>query len=198
MKKNIPLVLGLLLVLYGFPLFAEKTRKSGVSVDAGAFMTNIKERFSAPSGMGGELSTLTGYLRVRPLLSLGKSFYFEPALGTALPWRSGADGSAKAFSTHFELMLAKEIKKFRVRLGPGLFWGLHLSSSEEVGLNNGMGESTFYTPGRSTNVFLITLNAGLGVWLWEKLSLNLDVFTLQPFSSTRRRFNGALTLGIKL
>lgn len=183
----------------GTSVRAESKGGSHLFVDFGVYGTNLKERFTAPSGMASELSSLTGFARLRPALHVGKNYYFEPSFGTALPWRSGADGTTKAFTSHFELKLSKEwYQKFRIRVGPGLYWGYYLSNGDTVSLGNGASTSNFYTASGSTHVFLVTADLGLSFRVFKRLNLNFDFFVLQPYSQARRRFNAAITLGLRL
>ena len=189
------------IVVILFPVFSFAERgssKGGVFLEPGAYVTQIGERLDAASGKEGTVSTLSGFVRLRTSASLGKNWFFDPALGTMLPWRSGVDGSVKTFMTHLNLDLAKQWRWFKVRMGPGIFWQWMRSSEEAVSLNNGTGTSTFYTPGRSESVFLVTANAGLSFRLSPRIFLNTDVYVLQVFSSARRGFNGTITLGWRL
>lgn len=184
-----------------FPVFAFAERNStmgGTFVEGGGYVTQINERLSAPSGTASNVSTIAGFLRFRTSASLGKNWSLDPGLGTMVPWRSGADGSTKTFMTHFNLDVAKQWNWFKLRFGPGIFWQLIQSSEESVPLNNGTGTSTFYVPGSSASILLVSANAGMSFRLSQRISLNADVYVLQLMSGARRCFNGSLTLGWRL
>jgi hypothetical protein len=187
------------LILFPAILMAESSPlKGAVALEGGTYVTQIQERLPAPSGTASQVSTLAGFFRLRTYSSLGKNWYFEPGLGTMVPWRSGVDGSTKTFMTHLNLDLAKHWRWFSLRLGPGIFWQWILSTEEEVVLNNGSGHNSFYTPGDSSSIFLVTADAGLGFQFSRAISLNLDLYVLQAMSQARRCLNGTVTLGWRL
>lgn len=168
-------------------------------VEAGGYVNNIKQRLDAPSGYASRLSTLKGYLRIHPGFSLGKNWYFEPSLGTMLPTRDGIDGNNSAFESQLALQVSLPLFSFmRFRAGPGIEWVLMISKLQSVPLNNGVDYSTFYTPSRSTNVFLLTATAGFTFLLHNRWMIGMDLYMPGFLSSLRRRYNASLTLGFRL
>lgn len=186
-----------LLLAMGFiqiSLFA----KADFYLDGGAYVTQLSQRLNAASGLAGEMSTLSGFLRGRPVLSIGKNYYWEPSLGFMFPWRKGNDGSTKTLISHLAFDFSKKWSWFKLRVGPGIFWQYIMSDAESVVLDNGTSTSTFYTPERNVSIYLIILQGGITFQLSQKMDLNADIYTLQPLSGSRRRFNASLTLGFKL
>jgi hypothetical protein len=190
----------ILLIFMPAFLFAESSKQKGaVFLESGAYVTQVTERLAAPAGTLNEVSTLAGFLRLRTSSHLGKNWFFEPALGTMVPWRSGVDGSTKTFMTHLNLDVAKAFGSFlKLRFGPGIFWQWMVSNEEAIILGNGEGNSTFYTPNGNSSVFLASVEAGLSLHLAGAFFLNADIYALQLFNKDRRRLNGTLTLGMRL
>lgn len=176
-----------------------RSGKNFFFIEAGAYVNNLKERLSAPPGYASKLSNLKGYLRVHPGFSIGKNWHFEPSLGTMLPTRDGIDGSASVFESQLALQVSAPLLKFmKFRFGPGIEWQWHMSKAENVQLSNGLGESTFYLPARSTHVFLFTVTTGFSFALHDRWMIGLDLYIPEVLSSLKRRFNVSATLGFRL
>lgn len=197
------LLAGVFLAAAFTPLYAASSGETGKKfffLEAGAYTYNLRDRFSVPEEYKSKVSAVKGYLRLHPGFSLGKGWYFEPSFGTMLPTRNGVDGSSSAFDSHFAFQLAIPLFSFlRFRIGPGVEWCWFLSKEEAVPLNNGSSTSTstFYTPGRSTHVFLFTATGGLSIRLHNRWSIFLDVYVPEVLSKTRRNYNASATVGFR-
>jgi hypothetical protein len=157
-------------------------------LDIGAYTSNLQSTTSS-----------AGFLRLRHGFPVGKKLFFEPSFGAVLPWQSGVDGFEKIFTFHLNLDVAVPLFSFlRWRVGPGLMFLFYVQSGESVQLNNATTTSTYYVPGGVTIGFLGTIQTGLDIAFSRRISLSLDIFTLDIASDARRRFNGALTLGFFL
>jgi hypothetical protein len=168
-------------------------------LDAGVYIDNITQRLSAPAGYASQVSSISGFLRARRGFGLGGRFTFEPAIGARFPWISSADGTALTFTFQFDLDLKYDLFPFlSVRAGPGVLYLLTASSASTVNLSNGTGTSAFYMPGGVEGVFLLTAASGLEVKLFRGISLNLDVWIPDIGSGSRRRLEGAISLGLRL
>jgi hypothetical protein len=175
------------------------SKKTSVSIDAGLYAGNLTQWISAPSGMGSEVLSLGGFLRVRPGFHLAKRWRFEPSLGIVLPWRRGADGSNEVFTFQFDLDLAfAATRSVNLRFGPGVFSELLISSGGPVELNNGTSSSTFYTPSEVLLTSLISIQTGFEYRIASRLSFNVDLVFVDLLSSSRRSINGLVTLGVRL
>lgn len=174
---------------------------AATSLDLGAYGSNLFQRFSAPDGLASEVSSLSGFVRLRQGIGLGKDFFLEPAVGLLLPWRTGADGNVKVFTAHFDLPLLVPLFSFLAfRAGPGLQWTAFLSTPQEVSLNNGSATnlSTFHMPGRFRSLLAFIAEAGFIIRFSPKVALNLDAYVPNIASQDRRRLHGAITLGVTL
>ncbi|MCB0406392.1 MAG: hypothetical protein KDD51_16540, partial [Bdellovibrionales bacterium] len=140
-----------------------------------------------------------GFARLRKGWKLSNTFLFEPALGLRVPWRSGADGTVLIFTFQAEANLGWQITNFvKLRIGPGVQWDMTVGFGETVTLNNGASTSDFYAPAGFSHSFTPSGNLGLEFSFSRSITLNLDTFVLNPISNSRRRFNGAVTIGFKL
>lgn len=182
-------------------LFASGSAKGFYGIDAGVYCTNAHQRLTLSSSLATEASSLLGYLRLKSGISLGKEFFIEPSLLFTLPWRKGADGSAKVFYGHFALDLAVPLFSFlAVRLGPGIHSTFLLSSDEDVSLQNGSSSSfsTFHVPGAALFTMSFAFQAALQIKFSRSISMHLDVYAMNPLNSSRRNFDAAAGLGILL
>jgi hypothetical protein len=188
-------LLGLLFLSHS--VFALSPLKSHWGFEAGIFVNNIGQRLSAPSGYSSEVSSISALGRVRRAFFLGKKYYFEPAFGLAIPWRTSADGSTKTFPilTNLDLQWAL-LNGFSLRAGPGIYLQYILGTGQSVDLNNGTSVSTFYTPSGSSLSIQFSLEGGFQIRLREKLALNFDLYLLDAASSSRRTINATVTLGV--
>lgn len=171
-----------------------------LAIDAGVYATHLEDRFYVPDEFRPKVSHVTGMLRLRPMFSLGKGFFFEPALGILLPWHSGADGNVKVFTSHFDLGLGIPIFSFLgLRLGPGLQWTGIVSSGAAIELNNGSATSTstFYTPGKFASTYLLTVQGALVIKI-KRVSINFECYVTDVASRLRRAIDGAVMLGVQL
>jgi len=167
--------------------------------EGGVWASNLKERFSAPDGFANEVSEIKGVLRIRRGWHLGKRFYFEPNFSLVLPWRSGADGSSRAFTSVLGLEMGVSLVSFLSwRVGPGVQSLFMTSSAETVLLNNGTATSTFFLPNRMTLSWLLTVDTGFTVSLGRGWSLNADLFVANLANHLRRRYHATMTLGYQL
>lgn len=147
----------------------------------------------------GEVSSLSGFVRVRPAISLGKRFFFEPSLGFVVPWRTNVDGSTKVFPVQIDLDLSVPVLSFlALRLGPGIYSQIIYGSGGVVSLNNGDSVSNFYAPDGTSLSFTFTTQVGIELLLSQVVSINFDLYALDFMSQSRRTFQGSATLGIKL
>lgn len=189
-------------LLFSLPIFAASSDVHGKNFsffEAGAYAYNLKARINAPAGFASKVSSVSGFLRFHPGFSLGKGWHFEPSFGTMFPLRNGIDGSSSTFDSHLGLQLGIPLFSFlRFRIGPGIQWVWLLSKEQTVTLDNGNGESDFYTPSRSTHVFLFTAMGGFSIRLHQRWSIFLDVYVPEVLSKTRREYHASATLGFKL
>jgi len=172
-----------------------------LALDVGAYATHLEDRFYVPEEFRPKVSHLSGFLRLRPILSLGRRWAFEPALGLLLPWRSGADGNVKLFTAHFDLGLSfRPFSFISLRVGPGVQWIGILSSGQAVELNNGSASntSTFYTPGKFGSGFLFTVQGALAVHFSSRLSLSFELYVANASNSLRRAVDGLVAVGFVL
>lgn len=169
------------------------------AIDAGAFGTQLDQRFSGNPDNAGYVSTIAGFLRARGGIRVARRWWIEPSIGSLIPWRSSLDGNAKTFTFQGEMDVAFALTNWlKVSAGPGLHWVFTASSFEEILLNNGTGFSTFYGPGGFSNSLALTTDAGLEVVFSRKLSLSLDVFVASVASRLRRKVHAAITVGYRL
>lgn len=188
----------ILLLFWSSPVRAAASAGS-FSLDVGAYGTQLDKRLHTSGAYSSKVSTLAGFFRARKALMLNSWISWDPSLGLMLPWQSGADGFAKTFFVHTAVGFGVfPMKWFHLRLGPGLLWKLTITNAESVDLNNGTSTSTFYTPGGSKSVFLLTTDVGIDFRFASSWSLGFDVWILEIASSQRRTFNGAVTVGIYL
>lgn len=198
------LILSLLFLgcLYVRPLLAASSSsewKNYFFIEAGAYAYNLRQRFSVPPGYDKSVSAIKGFTRLHPGFSLGKGWHFEPSFGTMLFTRDGIDGKSSVFDSHLALQLALPFwGPFRFRIGPGMEWVWLLSKEQDVDLNNGTSVSTFYTPGRSTHVFLFTATAGFTIRLHNRWAIHLDVYVPEIMSKLRREYHASASLGVRL
>lgn len=170
-----------------------------VTLDFGAYGTNLKERVTVTKEMQRHVSSIHGFLRLRRGFHLGKHFFLEPGFGLVLPWRAGADGTTKTITTHIDLAFRIPVFSFlSFRAGPGVQWLAILSKQEAITLNNGTSTSVFYTPGGTANVWLFSVQTALEVHFSRVVSLNLGAYVSDIGSPLRRRYNGVVSLGISL
>ncbi len=202
MKKfysTLLIVLSLCIPAYKAYAESSATDKSHFLLEAGAYVTNFDKRIKAEKDYTNKVSSIQGYLRLHPVIRLSGKFNFEPSLGTLVPGISSVDGTTRTFVTHLNLDLGVKLKPwFTWRLGPGIVWGWLNSKGEAVVLNNGLDESTFYTPGQSVNYFLLTADTGLTINVYKRLNLLIDCYVLDAASTLRRTFELSATLGIRL
>ncbi|MCB0417251.1 MAG: hypothetical protein H6617_08880 [Bdellovibrionaceae bacterium] len=170
-----------------------------LSLDLGVLGLSIDKRFTVNPENAALASSIAGFVRLRKGWKLSNSFLLEPALGLRVPWRSGADGTVMMFTFQAELSLGWQISNFiKLRVGPGLQWDMTVGFGETVTLNNGASTSDFYAPAGFSHSFTPTGNVGLEFSFTRSVTLNFDTFVLNPIVSSRRRFNGAITIGFKL
>ncbi len=173
--------------------------KKGIHIDLGGYQTHLKQRFEAPSGFENQVSSFSGYARIRATLLLGKKLGWEPSVGTLIPWKSGKDGNVRKFTSHLDLTFTYPFANWlRFRLGPGVQWLLSIADGGPVELNNGTSTSTFYTPGYASHSFTLTAQSGLSFLLDSKVSLNLEIYGSGLLNRLRRNFDIAATLGWRL
>jgi hypothetical protein len=169
------------------------------ALDVGAYVDNVTQRLSAPAGYASQVSSISGFFRARRGFNLGGPFTFEPGIGTRIPWRSSADGTALTFTFQLDLDLRYDLFSFlSLRAGPGLEVLTTAASAKTVSLSNGTSTSQFYVPGGVSGIFLATISAGLELKLFRGISLNLDIWLPDIGSSSRRRLEGAASLGLRL
>ncbi len=193
------LFFSLVLVFTTTAIGAENGAHGYFAIDAGVFANNISQRLSAPSAYKSEVASISGFLRFRPGISLGKRFYFEPSLGFVLPWRTNVDGSTMIFPMQLSLDLSVPLLSFlSLRLGPGMYSELFYGSGGTVRLNNGSSYSDFGAPSGMNLSFTGTVNVALEVLLSHHFSLNLDAYILDIMSRTRRTYHASASLGVKL
>jgi hypothetical protein len=178
---------------------AFSSRRPAYSLDVGLYAGNLTQWISAPSGLGGEVLSLGGFLRFRPGFHLAKRWRLEPSLGIVIPWRRGADGSTEVFTFQWDLDLAFAMTRMlRLRVGPGISSQLLISSGGPVQLNNGTSTSTFYTPSQILLTALVSIQTGLEFQFASRWSTNFDLIFVDLLSSSRRTINGLVTLGVRL
>jgi hypothetical protein len=166
-------------------------------VDLGAFMNKADER--AKLTPGPDNSQLAGFLRARPSVHLFSRLLFEPSLGILLPWRGSVDGSTKIFTFQFDLDFSIMVfRAWRLRFGPGALAQVYLPGNDTVVLSNGTGSSTFYTPSRFSSSLQFTAEVGLEIFLFKSVSLNLDLYGVDPANNSSRYYNAAASLGFAL
>jgi hypothetical protein len=169
------------------------------ALDAGFYAQNLYDRVTVAEADKSLVSHFAALLRVRRGFHLGKSFFFEPALSTVLPWYSGVDGSVKTFTFHTDLVFLVPIFSFlRLRAGPGIEWAVTVSSAQAIELNNGTGTSTFYTPGGIRAALTATVRGGLEIKFSRRFSLGADLFVQSAASDARRTIQAAATFGVYL
>lgn len=189
-----------LLLLAGFFCDAAQAAKY-LALDTGVYVDNLVQRFQAPAGYANEVSTISGFFRVRRAVGIrrSKNWGFEPGFWMLLPWRSGSEGFAKTFTFQLDLAFTYDLfKRFALRAGPGIHYELTTAVGQNVTLNNGGGTSTFYVPGGASNVFLFTLGTGFELKVYKQFSLNADAWVSDLGSGARRRYEGALSVGYRL
>ncbi|MFM8316177.1 MAG: hypothetical protein ACKOA8_18000 [Deltaproteobacteria bacterium] len=197
-KFNWALVILFILGVEAQAKVQDNTQK-GIHLDLGAVQTRLEKKWDAPTGYENLVSSLTGYVRLRGTVPLGKRIVWEPSLGTLLPWKSGVDGMTRKFTSHLDLTLSFSLLPWlRVRLGPGLKWLFSYGDGGEVVLNNGTSTSSFYTPGYASHSFVVTGQTGLSFILTSKISLNFELYGTGIFDHLRRSFDAAATLGWRL
>jgi len=168
------------------------------AIDAGVYATHLEDRFYVANENRSKVSHFTGMLRLRPMISLGKNWYFEPALGILLPWHASVDGSAKVFTSHFDLGLTVPIFSFlALRVGPGVQWTGILSKGEVIEQNNGNGTSDFYMPGRFSSGYLFTVQGALVIKV-KRISVSFEAYVSNVVNRLRRTIDGAVMLGVTL
>lgn len=173
--------------------------KKGIHVDLGAIGTRIQERGDVPTEYRHLVGSMSGLLRLRGSFPIGRKWVWEPSLGVALPWKSGPDGATHKFTNHIDLTFSYPVFPWlRTRIGPGIQWLLSFSDGGEVVLNNGTSTSSFYTPGYISQSFILTVQAGFGIIMTSKLSLNLELYSSGILDRLRRNFDLAVTLGWRL
>lgn len=188
-------------IVFVTPAFSAPTKNPSAffTIEAGAYLSNLKERLQAPGGYASHVSSFSGVVRLHSGIHLGKGWYIEPAFGTILPTRDGADGSTSAFRSHIDLNLGIPLLSFlRFRAGPGVQWEMHLSQAQTISLDNGTGESDFYIPERTSQIFLFTVQSGFTIRFSQHWALYLDVYVPQIISKLRRRYHASATIGFTL
>lgn len=174
---------------------AASTDKSFFSIDLGSYLEGLSQDTSAQSLE----SNFSGYLRARAGFPLFAHLYLEPSLGSLLPWRSSADGSTKTFQFTFALDFSYPIFSFlRFRLGPGVFTSLYVPGGEAVDLNNGTSKATFYTPNRFAAIFEFGIQSGFQIIFSNTISALLELYVLEPASSSNQTWNASASLGFNL
>jgi hypothetical protein len=162
-------------------------------------MDNIDQRFSAPSGYASLDSSVYGVIHLRKGYHLGSSFYFEPSLALALPWRTDADSGSLIFPVDLALNLVVPLFRFlNFHIGPGLYTLIYIGAGSPVTENNGTSTSTFYAASGVTLGFNIKPQTGFEWMFTKSISLYLDLFLINPMEAARRTLNGSLSLGIRI
>lgn len=193
------LILSVLVVCHAVLGSVNDNLKKGLHLDFGAIQTHVQDRLESSSEYEKLVGTLSGYLRIRGSLPVGKKWVWEPSFGMLVPWKSGPDGSTKKFNNQVDFTFSYPFYQWlRIRLGPGIHWGLSFSDGGAVVLNNGTSTSTFYTPGYLSQNFTVTAQTGLSFILSSKLSLNLEVYGSGLLDQLRRNFDLAATLGWRI
>jgi hypothetical protein len=176
-----------------------ESQKRSLHVDLGTYLTHLTQRLGAPAGFEDKVSSVSGYVRLRGVLPVGKKWKWEPAIGTLFPWKSGVDGNEKKVTTHLDLTFSYPLTQWlRFRIGPGVQWLFSFSDGGAVDLNNGTSTSTFYTPAYSSHSFVTTAQSGLSFSLSSRASLNIEVYGSGLLDRLRRNFDVAATLGWRL
>lgn len=184
------------------PLCAEAAASKGANyfaLDAGLFSNNVVGKAQALEEDQTQVSHYSFYARLRRGFHLGKNFFFEPALGTLVPWYTGVDGNTKQFTFHTDVPFSIPIFSFlKLRMGPGLEWQWIVTKAETISLNNGTSTSDFYIPGGNRLIILMTVQAGLEIRFSQHICLNGDVTVLSVASKERRSYQVSLGLGVYL
>ncbi|MBY0371556.1 hypothetical protein K2X33_12785 [bacterium] len=124
---------------------------------------------------------------------------WEPSFALLLPWQTDNEGGTRTFTGQFASDLGASLFSWlRFRAGVSLQGIFALSSPQSIDLNNGTGTSTFYSPGGTSIGLICLVEAGLEFILSPKLSVGLEVWSSEVLSSSRRRFQGAAYLGLKI
>lgn len=182
-----------------FVVPSETYASSAFSLDLGLFGDNLQQRLSAPAGYTTQVSSLSGWVRARPVFFLTRSITWEPSAAILVPWRSGNDGFAKTVTSFFAFDFGIPLVSWvRLRAGTALQWVLIWGQGNAVDLNNGTGTTTFYTPAGTSNGFSLLAEAGLEFKLAMNVSLGVEIWVSQIANASRRRFMGAAYLGVML
>lgn len=177
---------------------ATSGKKRQAELDLGVWVSNVSQRLDAPAGFASKVSSVQAAVRYRLGFAV-KKWRLEPGLTVLFPWRSGADGSTKVFTSHLGLTGVFTLNRLmNLRLGTGVLWELMMASQQTLTLDNGTGTSDFYIPPRNTNTLLLTVQGGLSFALSPKWTLGTEVIVAQVVSAERRRFHALATLGVKL
>ena len=165
------------------------------ALDGGAYLENVAARIRSSKT---DVSSLTGYLRLRKGFYLSKKIFLEPSLGLRLPWRTNPDGGASIFTLQFDLDLLYRLFSFlQVKAGPGIQSLLFIGGGGAVVLNNGTGTSTFYNPRGAAVTVDLTVQAGLVFDLSRRVNFCLETIVSNLFNSQQRIFNAVGTVGVK-
>ena len=154
---------------------------------------------SAPAGFNTQVSTLSGIARLRPIFSLGPGCTFEPSYALVLPWRSGSDGTAKVLTSVAGLDFGfSPWHWLKWRVGPGVESNWIFTQASAVELNNGTGTTAFYLPGGTSSSWELLVETGIELSFFQSISLGMEIWVAQALGASRRRFNGAIYLGVRL
>jgi hypothetical protein len=182
-----------------FAASSELQAKTSYTLDLGAYGDNLLQRLAASPSYAGEVSTIAGFARFRPIIQLSSSINFEPSIAFLVPWRSGNDGFAKTITAIAGLDLGWSVNSwFKLRAGTALQWNLVWGQGASVTLNNGTGTATFYTPDGMSNGFLFLVEAGMEIQFTSSVSVGVELFASRVMNAEQRRFLGAAYLGIYL
>jgi len=187
-------------ILFSSTGWAARTYKTNSwNIHLGAAVSNLVQRMNAPVGYDSKVSQIQGVLGVK------KDFFFSKRVGISpdshlwLPWRNGADGTTFTVTSHFGIPVFWEFfKVFHLSAGPGIFWESHFSKEQAIKLGNGNGTSTFYTPWRSRQVFLLSASAGLTFQFSKPIGLFVTLIVPEFANEDKRRFHALGGFSIKL
>ncbi|MFM8270332.1 MAG: hypothetical protein ACKN9V_09105 [Pseudomonadota bacterium] len=171
----------------------------GWKLHLGASVSNLEQRFKAPTGFASKVSEVQGLLGVSKTFRLSRRLGLTPEAFILLPWRRGMDGTTLTFTQHLGLLIDIQVSKpIALSLGNGLLWEMYCSKGEAVPLGNGTGSSTFYTPSRWTQVVLPTALISIEWKFSKKVGFQIGAVISEYLDSNKRRFRGIGKLVIDL
>ena len=169
------------------------------ALDFGAHGSNLTERFEVEETHRKQVSSILGWLRVRPGFRLDDSYFLEVSIALPLPWRTGNDGVTKSFLIQSDLDLVITLASWiQARAGFGVQSSLVTSNGGEVTLDNGDGTSSFFLPDGFSIGASWTVQLGLSFPFTKRLSLNLDAYGVNVGSEASRQIHAALSFGVRL